>query len=277
MENSEFKISREILLKEMKDFRITQNTIENRSIYLEEKQAKDTIKYGNIINQHHVLDNMNRKYAATADMFKNHYDEIDPDDQTGLLRLGLYESTYGKPIHIYLVSDDWINNLILKKTSKKKSSKEIKPVSDDVININDQDDQVDTMTKLIKSTGLVIYKDDMIDVEFKDITISWIKDYILTKDSSYSEQEFYFHLTKKTNLNRENMKYWDTIYFFNDAHYNEFMTIINDMKLSSKSDIKDHLPKELNDIFLAQYNSIENAHKDIASQMAFRAKYPKSE
>ena len=257
------------------------NNYDKENKNLEETIDKKNKIIGNLLNQQHVLNHMKEKYASTADMFKNHYDEIDPDDQTLSLRLGLYERAHGKPIHIYLVSDDWVNNLIIKKASKKKSSKEIKSVPDDVddqVDTDNVDDQDDAMTELIKSKGLVIYKDDMEDLEFQDITLSWIKDYILSKDHTYSEQQFYFHLTKKANADSATLKYWDTIYFFNDAHYNEFMTRIENIKLSAViPEVATHKSKMLKEIYLTQYESIANAHKEVASQIAFRTKYPKDE
>ena len=257
--------------------------LEDKVVWLEERLDQRNNTIGKHINQNNVLNYQIRKYASIGNMLKYDYDNIDPVDQNLSLRLGLYESNYGKPIHIYLVSDVWVNSSIVKKPKKKatkKADKVVKPAEDEEDHDEyDLDSQDDEMNELIESKGLVNYKMDMEDFEFEDITDTWIRDYILTKDHSYAEQQFYFHLAKSKNKAEiKNMKYWDTLYFFNDAHYNEFMTRIGDIKLSvmvpEAAGLKS---KALKEIYVAQYEALAHAHKDVAAQMAFREKHPKQE
>jgi hypothetical protein len=231
--------------------------------------------------QYHLTIKNDLLYSVSCNI-NTSYDTIDPDDRGNKLRLELYESTYGKPVQLYLVSDTWLIDTLDKelngKRSKKKSTK--KANKKKALNDSDVEDEVDgDPDEFAESLGLSQYRIDMDGIDFESISSVWIQSYMSGGDFAYSEQEFYFYLAKsKSQVDAKYLKLWKTLYFYDDEHYNQFLERITDLKLTVKlQDVANTKNKVLKDMYISQYEAIHNAHKDVAACMAFRKKYPKEE
>jgi hypothetical protein len=279
MTSEEFEKYKVDIIKQMDEFKKEYGSLENRCVELQDKLNKRNDKISKFIGQQSVMDKQISILKSIDSAINTYYDTIDPDDRDATRRLELYEKRFGKPVYIYLLSDKWVNESIINeiepKPKKPKKLTKSKKKKDEENEIEEQPN----MNEFIESNGLANYSLDMNDLEFDEITKSWIEDYILSPDHPCRDQRFYFYMTK-TNLATipSHMKYWNVIYFIDEDHYKKFIDRIADQKLSATlprvAEVKN---KVLKDTYLTQYDALYNSNMDIIARIAFETKFPKEE
>ena len=296
MKIDEFEKHREVILKQVKEFKERYDTLEQKSA----RQSEMFYELSNKNNKLKIKLQMANEDARHYYEFKNIFkliEDFNDADETIATRLGLqvYQATFGKPVIVSVVSDQFINEILAKelikktkpRTGAKKKQIKIKNESeyssdecnDNIIaDISSDEDGPESHKEITIDNYKCHYKlpdyNTDFDTEFADMSSAWIKQYISGLDlgSNYDiEHQLYFTLSKpgsKTATEPNKKIIWDTLYFFNNNHYNLFEQSIADLRLGSQ--IKELKAKNIKNIYKAPYVAILNLHKQLLGKIALK-------
>lgn len=227
---------------------------------LQEQLEYSHNKFEEMQKYNYELLNDNRKmYDECRDsvILKRHMQLIKNNDVDAALacKIGLeaYQQTYGKSMPIYLINDAFIEENILKEFGKKskrgRKPKQIK-TSDFDSDSNEDNEEINILQDIteenlcdidieyIRTTyELPIYESS--EINFERISKPQIKQYIADLNfgsNTEIDNDLYFTFgklnSKSISKEQTKFKYWESLYFFNDAHYTNFLKQLNEYQLN---------------------------------------------
>ena len=283
MDMAELEIQRKQELAELEKF-------QSQSVFLNDEN--EDLKRGLDQRDRQVLGYFNQQIVLTDRierlrdfermMLTN--EEVEPiNNPYSILRM--YECTFGKPIYVYLISDAWVLETIAaeagvdkpRRGRRKKDATAVAAQNKAAANAAIIDAELNvSVEELREQYGLLNYKLDMDGIDFEGISSVWIRDYIMGDNDAHEigfhEYEFYLYFAKSVrgNPDAKIAKPWETLYFYSDAHYAEFMQEISDLRLAACVGDTKIKNKILREVYKAPYSAIQSAQRDIAARMAVK-------
>ena len=218
------------------------------------KEAERAISY---YNQSVLLEKENQDlYEYKRNYYKDNISE--EYEQLNWLSLKLYEKKYGYPALIYLLDDKWVVNQISRKNKKQKSHQKSHQKSQQKLYESDESDENDSVLFNTFDYEPITYNFN-IDVGFEHISKTWIMNYINSINISGNcdnEADLYFSIGKLNHKAKEASKHyklWETLYFFNENHYKQFLNDVAANRLNSSSN---------KSIYQIMYSTLLNIHRE---------------
>jgi hypothetical protein len=248
MEINEIKLVQDKTLKQLKLKQEESEILQKKNINIEQSYERLNDKVLKYYTDNIRLVNENEYLQTIKNTF---YSNDEVDDPTNTLQIGAYETLYGKPFQVILVSDNWVLDLLMAQYK----------------DIQKQD--------FYQKFGLIKYNFELDDcyqnINFQSISPAWIK-------YSNDAQQYYFYFIKNKKYKYHDfIKNMITLYFINDQHYKEFLNKIRETKFISNniSQYNGKYKNIIKELYVITYNEIISAHKDTASKIGFNLLYNK--